>query len=64
MACGSGACAAVYAARARGLINASRVNVSLPGGDVLIDIRDDNVAVMTGPVAFSFAGVLNGAEPG
>ncbi|MEQ8204828.1 MAG: diaminopimelate epimerase [Woeseia sp.] len=58
MACGSGACAAVFAARARGLISASHVNVSLPGGDVQIEIRDDDVAVMTGPVEFSFSGML------
>ncbi len=58
MACGSGACAAVFAARARGLTTAAQVTVSLPGGDVQIEIRDDDVAVMTGPVAFSFAGML------
>ncbi|MDZ7644619.1 MAG: diaminopimelate epimerase [Woeseiaceae bacterium] len=58
MACGSGACAAVYAARARGLSDAPVVTVSLPGGDVDIEIRDDDVVVMTGPVAFSFTGTL------
>jgi diaminopimelate epimerase len=56
MACGSAACAAVFAARQRGLTNATEVEVELPGGIVAIEIQDDNMAVMTGPVAFSFHG--------
>ncbi|MCB1844287.1 MAG: diaminopimelate epimerase [Halioglobus sp.] len=58
MACGSGACAAVFAARARGLTSADSVTVSLPGGDMQIEIRADDMAIMTGPVAFSFLGEL------
>jgi diaminopimelate epimerase len=58
MACGSGACAAVFAARARGLTAAREVRVGLPGGEVVIEIGDGDVAVMTGPVAFSFRGEL------
>lgn len=58
MACGSGACAAVFAARERGLTTAAAVTVSLPGGDVAIEITDGNEAIMTGPVAFSFYGTL------
>lgn len=60
MACGSGACAAVYAARARGLIDAAAVTVTLPGGDVRIELRDDDVAIMSGPVAYCFEGTLPG----
>ncbi len=66
MACGSGACAAAYAARARGLTAAESVTVSLPGGEVVIELDDgrghshsDGVhAIMTGPVAFSFRGEI------
>jgi len=55
-ACGSGACAAVYAARARGLTGENRMTVSMPAGDMQIEIREDDIAVMTGPVAFCFSG--------
>lgn len=58
MACGSGACAAVFAARARGLTDANAMRVQLPGGDVEIALDDDDVVTMTGPVAWSFSGVL------
>jgi diaminopimelate epimerase len=58
MACGSGTCAAVFAARARGLIDAPRVDVVLPGGAASVKILDDNTAVMTGPVAYCFRGTL------
>jgi diaminopimelate epimerase len=56
MACGSAACASVFAARQRGLMDATEVEVELPGGVVTIEIREDNSALMTGPVAFSFRG--------
>jgi len=58
MACGSGACAAVFAARARGLTDARRMRVELPGGAVVVEIRDDDVALMTGPVEYCFSGRL------
>lgn len=57
-ACGSGACAAVFAARQRGLTCASEIEVELAGGCVTIEIRDDDTAIMTGPIAFSFSGNL------
>jgi diaminopimelate epimerase len=57
-ACGSGACAAVYAANARGLTESPRMTVAMPAGPVDIAIGSDDRAVMTGPVAFSFAGYL------
>lgn len=55
-ACGSGACVAVCAARERGLTNKNKMTVSMPAGDIGIEIRDDGTAVMTGPVAFCFSG--------
>ena len=55
-ACGSGACAAVYAAQLRGLTSQSKLTVTMPAGDMTIEIRDDSVAVMTGPVAHCFSG--------
>lgn len=58
LACGSGACAAVFAARQRGLTNASEMEVALPGGCVTIEIRDDDSVIMIGPIAFSFSGKL------
>ena len=58
MACGSGACAAVFAARARGLTDAREIRVCLPGGEVIIALDDEANATMTGPVAHSFRGVL------
>lgn len=55
-ACGTGACVAVYAARARGLTQQSKMTVHLPAGSVDIEISADGIATMTGPVAFSFSG--------
>lgn len=58
MACGSGACAAVHAANLHGLLGNGPVDVTLPGGVVEIAITSEHRAVMTGPVALSFAGIL------
>ncbi|MBT8415818.1 MAG: diaminopimelate epimerase, partial [Silicimonas sp.] len=58
MACGSGACVAAYAAQARGLTDRRRIRVSMRAGDVMIDISDDGVATMTGPVEYCFSGYL------
>lgn len=55
-ACGSGACAAVYAAQARGLTDKNKMTVSMPAGDLCIEILDDGSALMTGPVAYCFSG--------
>jgi diaminopimelate epimerase len=57
-ACGSGACVAAFAALARGLTDRHRMTVAMPAGEVTIDISDDGVATMTGPVAYCFSGVL------
>jgi diaminopimelate epimerase len=61
-ACGTGACAAVVAARRRGLVD-SKVTVQLLGGELHIqwDGNEDDTAHpvwMTGTVAHSFSGVL------
>jgi diaminopimelate epimerase len=58
MACGSGACVAAYAALARGLTDERSIRVSMPAGDVTIDIDDGGVATMTGPVAYCCSGYL------
>lgn len=55
-ACGSGACAAAFAALWRGLTDARTLTVELPGGELEIGLHPDGSAVMTGPVAFSFSG--------
>lgn len=57
-ACGSGACAAAYAARARGLTTSNIITVSMPAGAVDIEITDNDHAIMSGPVAFCFSGYL------
>ncbi|WP_158916335.1 diaminopimelate epimerase [Caulobacter sp. S45] len=57
-ACGTGACAAVVAASRRGLAK-RRATVTLDGGDLKIDWReDDGHVLMSGPVAVEFTGVL------
>lgn len=61
LACGSGACAVLVAARLRGLAE-EQATVSLPGGDLEIAWNglDDPAAsvYMTGPAQFSFEGTL------
>ncbi|KPF86164.1 diaminopimelate epimerase [alpha proteobacterium AAP38] len=57
-ACGSGACAVGVAAIRRGLVQGRRVAVTLDGGILNIEWRDDGHVLMTGPVATSFAGTL------
>jgi diaminopimelate epimerase len=56
-ACGTGACAALVAAARRGLTGRSATLV-LDGGELLIDWRDDDHVIMTGPAAVDFAGEL------
>lgn len=58
MACGSGACAAAYAALARGLTDARSLAVQLPGGRLDVEITPDGTAAITGPVAWCYAGWL------
>lgn len=57
-ACGTAACAAAVAAHRRGLSRRA-VTVQLDGGDLLIEWRQsDGHVLMTGPVAFEYAGRL------
>ena len=55
-ACGTGACAAMAAARALDKVD-SPAQISLPGGTLMIDWRapKDGI-VMQGPATFSFEG--------
>ena len=57
-ACGSGACASLVAAARRGLTG-RRATVDLDGGPLEIWWRPDGHVEMTGPVATSFAGILD-----
>ena len=56
-ACGTGACATGVAAARRGLTGRATV-ITLDGGDLHIDWREDGHVLMTGPAAISFRGVL------
>src|SRR5579863_91040 len=62
-ACGTGACATAVAAMRRGLVD-RRVKVTLPGGKLAIEWRDDGQIVMTGPAVESFRGSFDPAEFG
>lgn len=57
-ACGSGACAAVLSAKRRGLTQESRITVEMPGGELQIEVHDDESITLTGPVAVAFSGQL------
>jgi len=59
-ACGTGACAALVAAARRGVAE-RKATVTLDGGDLMIAWRDDNHVIMTGPVAETFTGVIDGS---
>jgi diaminopimelate epimerase len=59
-ACGSAACAAAVAA-ARLKRTDRKVTVSLPGGDLVIEWRDDDHVLMTGPVEHEFSGTFDPA---
>jgi len=58
LACGTGACAAAVAAHRRGLTGRT-VTITLDGGKLEIDWRDDDHVMMIGPVATSFTGELD-----
>jgi diaminopimelate epimerase len=58
IACGTGACAALVAARRRGLAEA-RAEIVADGGTLDVQWRDDGHVLMTGPVAVSFSGTLD-----
>ena len=56
-ACGTGACAAAVAAHRRGLTE-RKVTVTLEGGPLGLEWRDDGHVIMTGPYATAFSGTL------
>ena len=56
LACGSGACAAVYAGNLKKLLN-KEVEVQLEKGSLYINILEDN-AIMKGPAEISFQGSI------
>ncbi|MCR4281670.1 MAG: diaminopimelate epimerase [Bauldia sp.] len=57
-ACGTAACAAAVAAMRKKLVD-KRVTVTLPGGPLVVEWRDDGHVWMTGPVETEFEGVLD-----
>ncbi len=57
-ACGTGACAVGVAAARRGLTDRA-VTVTLDGGDLQIEWREDGHVIMTGPAAETFTGLLD-----
>lgn len=57
LACGTGSCAAVIAANRLGLVS-EKVKVWIPGGTLLIELKNDGV-YMTGPAVVSFTGEYN-----
>ncbi|MGA8400365.1 MAG: diaminopimelate epimerase, partial [Stellaceae bacterium] len=59
-ACGSGACAAMVAARRRGLVG-GRITVMLDGGSLDIAWPGTGAVLMSGPVALSFEGTFDTA---
>jgi diaminopimelate epimerase len=58
-ACGSGACAAVYAAHKRKLDVSNKMQVIMPAGYVDIELLDDDSLIMSGPVAYVYSGSLS-----
>ena len=58
LACGSGACAAIVNAHRRGLTG-RRATITMPGGDLHMEWREDGHVLMTGPVATAFTGTLD-----
>ena len=61
LACGTGACAAVAVASAKGIVSAAGpVVVRLPGGDLEVryDPRDQDATSMRGPARRVFAGTV------
>ena len=60
LACGTGACATLVAAAATGRTGRT-AEVTLPGGTLTIEWRDDDRVIMTGPVVFEGETTLEAA---
>ena len=58
LACGSGACAAMVNAHRRGLTGRA-ARISMPGGDLFMEWRQDGHVLMTCPVATAFIGQVD-----
>ena len=58
LACGSGACAAMVNAHRRGLTGRA-ARISMPGGDLFMEWRQDGHVLMTGPGATAFTGQVD-----
>jgi diaminopimelate epimerase len=56
--CGTGACVAVAAAHRRGLTDKKRMTVIMPAGSVVIELKSQDIAVMTGPIEICYVGYL------
>lgn len=61
LACGTAACAAAVSAARTGRTG-RELTVTVPGGDLHIDWRDDNHVIMTGPAEWEFSGTLDPAN--
>jgi diaminopimelate epimerase len=57
-ACGTGACASLVAAVRRGL-SARRATVLLDGGESVVEWREDDHVILTGPTALTFHGTMD-----
>ena len=57
-ACGSAACAALVSAARKDLTD-RRATVTLPGGDLTVEWREDDHVVMTGPAEWEWSGTLD-----
>jgi diaminopimelate epimerase len=59
-ACGTAACAALVNA-ARTKRTGRKATLTLPGGDLVVEWRDDDHVMLTGPAEFEFAGTFDPA---
>jgi len=57
-ACGTGACAAVGAAHRLGLTVEKQMTVIMPAGSIEVELKEDGLLVMTGPVKICYSGYL------
>ena len=60
-ACGTAACAALVSA-VRTRRAARKATITVPGGDLVVEWRDDEHVILTGPAEFEFSGELDPAS--